>query len=309
MSDLIIKEFNGTQVHTFIWNRKPCWIANEVVSLFEYADTSKTIQDCIGAEDFELGVEYEVLRGEELKAFKEMVNSATTSVVVPNKTTQLTIFYEDGLYGFLQYTDKPMGIQFRKWIRRDVLPEIRQTGAYIADKSKQKAITASWRKTTSNIKAKSDLLMYIGVPRESAIAHALTHEELESGVNLSAFKREVRTNDTEKTYSPTEIGKLITERLSLPKIISAIKVNSSLEQAGLQIKNIKGDWELTNKGKPHAKLMPMAIHGKLGNTSDKEITMEKFAIRWRESVLDILKDAMSIVQADRETEVLENAQK
>jgi len=209
VNNLIIKEFNGTKVHTFIWNGKPCWIASEVVSLLDYADASKTIQDCISAEEFELGVEYDVLRGEVLKSFKEMVKSATTSMVVPNKTTQLTIFYEDGLYGFLQYTDKPMGIQFRKWIRRDVLPEIRQTGAYVADKSKLIEMT-EYQKSASktreaNARAREAAILlkiaggYDGTYRQVLESHAtkiITGEFLlplpEAGM---------------KTFSATDIGK------------------------------------------------------------------------------------------------------
>lgn len=44
--------------------------------------------------------------------------------------SQLTIFYEDGLYGFLQYSHKPIAIEFKKWVRRDVLPELRKRGTY-----------------------------------------------------------------------------------------------------------------------------------------------------------------------------------
>lgn len=133
MNNLIVKDFDGIKVHTFIWNGKPCWIANEIVSLFNYADTSKTIQQCIEAEEFEGGIEYEVLVKDDLRAFKIMVNSLTTVKVVSQNTANLAIFYEDGLYGFLQYTDKPEGIKFRKWIRRVVLPEINHKGGYIAN--------------------------------------------------------------------------------------------------------------------------------------------------------------------------------
>ncbi len=144
MNNLLVKEFNGNQIHTFMWNDKPCWIANEIVSIFDYADTSKTIQQCIEAEEFELGVEYDVLRGNELKAFKKIVGKVTTVEVVTSLkyVPQLIIFYEDGLYGFLQYTDKPVGVKFRKWVRREVLPEIRQTGAYITDTAKPEMLRA-----------------------------------------------------------------------------------------------------------------------------------------------------------------------
>lgn len=145
MESLLTKEFNGNEIHTFMWNNKPCWIANQIVSSFGYADASKTILQCIEKEEFETDVEYEMLKGEDLKKFREMVNLATTSEVVTkdlisNKARHLIIFYEDGLYGFMQYTDKPIGVKFRKWLRRDVLPEIRQTGVYVTHDIKGKII-------------------------------------------------------------------------------------------------------------------------------------------------------------------------
>ena len=134
MNNLIVKEFNGNKIYTFIWNNKPCWIANQIVSMFGYAEPKVTINQCIESEEFEIGVEYEILKFNELKQFKELVkNTVTSSEVINKHTPQLIIFYEDGLYGFLQYTDKPIGVQFRKWLRRDVLPEIREHGAYITN--------------------------------------------------------------------------------------------------------------------------------------------------------------------------------
>ncbi len=210
MNNLIVKDFKGTQVHTFVWNSRPCWIANEVLSLFSYADASKTIQDCITAEDFELGLEYEVLRGEDLKAFKEMVNAATTSTVVPNKTTQLTILYEDGLYGFLQYTDKPEGIQFRKWIRREVLPEIRETGSYIAPGSVSKLNDAQiLRAEAMHLNAKTNqakLLKEIAVGFKDKLSEESLRLLVGGVAEILIGKSLFPLQPIEKTYTATEIG-------------------------------------------------------------------------------------------------------
>ncbi|EJA6589970.1 phage repressor protein [Clostridioides difficile] len=132
MENLIVKEFNGSQIYTFMWKEKSCWIANQIVGLFDYADVSKTIQDCIKAEDFEIEQEYDVLKGNEFNDFVTTLNVVANNII-SNKARSITIFYEDGLYGFLQYTDKPIGVQFRKWLRREVLPSIRQTGSYITN--------------------------------------------------------------------------------------------------------------------------------------------------------------------------------
>ncbi|WP_252237454.1 Bro-N domain-containing protein [Clostridium sp. ZBS17] len=142
MSNLIVKEFNGDKIYTFICNNRPCWIANQIVSMFDYADSSTTIRQCINTEKFEIGIEYEVLKGTELRKFKKAANSQTKIELVRKNVNQLTVFYEDGLYGFLQYTDKPIGVEFRKWLRRDVLPEIRETGAYITKKAQPEVLRA-----------------------------------------------------------------------------------------------------------------------------------------------------------------------
>ncbi|MDL0418432.1 BRO family protein, partial [Clostridioides difficile] len=139
MENLIVKEFNGSQIYTFMWKEKSCWIANQIVGLFDYADVSKTIQDCIKAEDFEIEQEYDVLKGNEFNDFVTTLNVVANNII-SNKARSITIFYEDGLYGFLQYTDKPIGVQFRKWLRREVLPSIRQTGAYITNNADPQAL-------------------------------------------------------------------------------------------------------------------------------------------------------------------------
>lgn len=92
------------------------------------------------------------------------------------------------------------------------------------------------------------------------------------GSELSAFKAEsgistnagaltiiprraiLRMDDVDKTFTPTDLGKLF------DKPMSAIKVNI---------------------GKAYAKLMPVAIHG-------GGITVERYAIRWRQSVLNVI---------------------
>ncbi|HBF7094802.1 TPA: phage antirepressor KilAC domain-containing protein [Clostridioides difficile] len=137
VEQVLIKEFNGNQIYTFVWKDKPCWIASQIAGLFGYADSSKTIFQCIDTEEFELGKEYEVLKGEALRIFKE-----TTLKVIPSMkyVSSLTIFYEDGLYGFLQYTNKPIGIKFRKWLRTEVLPSIRKHGAYMTNEALERAI-------------------------------------------------------------------------------------------------------------------------------------------------------------------------
>ena len=92
MNNLITQNFNGYEIHTFVLDNKPCWIANELSQLLDYSNTSKILSKCIELENFEE-----------------------------------TIIYENGLYGFLQYSKNDLSKTFRKWIRRDLLPTLRES--------------------------------------------------------------------------------------------------------------------------------------------------------------------------------------
>lgn len=139
--NILMREFKGNNIYTFIWKGKPCWIATDIAKVFEYADPSTTISQCIKTEKFESGFEYEVLDGDNLKVFKKGIKEM--QVPYFKYMSKLTIFYEDGLYGFLQYSEKPIGIEFRKWLRREVLPSLRKNKYYSLDEVKDEEFDLS----------------------------------------------------------------------------------------------------------------------------------------------------------------------
>ena len=132
MKSLFIKNFKGTNICTVLWKGKPCWIAIQIAKLTGYEEASKAISHCMSIEEFQVGIDYEMLKGSELKKFKTLLNSNNLEII--KYAPKIIIFYEEALYGFLQFTEKPIGIEFRKWIRREVLPQIRKTGSYTLDK-------------------------------------------------------------------------------------------------------------------------------------------------------------------------------
>ncbi|SPF40778.1 conserved hypothetical protein [Candidatus Desulfosporosinus infrequens] len=207
-----------------------------------------------------------ILKGDELISFKEMG-------VIGKNTSSFTIIPRRAILRIgMLLRDSVVAQRVRNY-----LLNVEEIARVEAPEVIKKAVSPAWRTIHSNVKAKRDLYLLVGVSKESAIAHALTHEELESCVDLTAFKREVRTDDTETTFTPTDLGK------RLEKPLSAVKMNIALEKAGLQVKNAKGNWELTDEGEPYAKLMPVAIHG-------GDVTVERLAIRWRQSVLAVLRE-------------------
>ena len=138
MNGKLKKHFNDTEICTFIWNGKPCWAANNIAEMLGYINTSKTIMNCIKREQFicSLNNEYEILVGDDLKLFKGLMDVELREKF--KYAPKIIIFYEKGLYGYLQYTEKPLGITFRFWIRDEVLPEIRRNGYYSVEESNSK---------------------------------------------------------------------------------------------------------------------------------------------------------------------------
>lgn len=77
MNNLIVKNFHDKEIHTFFWNNRLCWIAGEVAGGLDYADATNAVSECIKAEAFKDGVEYEILKSATLKSFKQAANSLT----------------------------------------------------------------------------------------------------------------------------------------------------------------------------------------------------------------------------------------
>ena len=241
MKNLIVKEFNGSQIYTFMWKEKSCWIANQIVGLFDYADVSKTIQDCIKAEDFEIEQEYDVLKGNEFNDFVTTLNVVANNII-SNKARSITIFYEDGLYGFLQYTDKPIGVQFRKWLRREVLPSIRQTGAYITnnanpEKLREKASEIEKLQLAYNSTSMlKELLDGAGFDNKSKLLTAKTLYK-KAGIDLP-----IEINEEEHYFDTKQIAsKLkIYSKSNKPAQLADCEI---IKKIDLEENEVKGVWE------------------------------------------------------------------
>ncbi|MGL4760151.1 MAG: BRO family protein [Sarcina sp.] len=133
MNDLIVKIFKNKRILSFVWNNRPCWVAVDIADVFGYTQRSKSVADCIKREKFQLSIEYDVLEGERLKVFKEIFAEELGDTKYAPK---VVIFYEEGLYGFLGYTEMPLGVEFRIWIRVEVMPTLRAKGYYVCDEKK-----------------------------------------------------------------------------------------------------------------------------------------------------------------------------
>ncbi|MGL4453006.1 MAG: BRO-N domain-containing protein [Sarcina sp.] len=120
--EVFVDEFYGQKVLTVICEGRVCWLAVQMATVLEYDEPSKAISYCLKVEEFEKGIEYDVLSGAKLKDFKNALKEYDDEILkfVP----KVVIFYEEGLFGFLQFSHKPIGAKLRKWIRKEVKPKI-----------------------------------------------------------------------------------------------------------------------------------------------------------------------------------------
>lgn len=121
-SEVIVKNFNGYDIYTLIWNMKHCWIALEIAKTLGYSRTSTAINQCIKREDFKKGIDYDILVGEEAReVIKPICN---THIGSRKHISNITIFYKTGLLGFINYSQMPIGKIFREWLRNQVFEEV-----------------------------------------------------------------------------------------------------------------------------------------------------------------------------------------
>ncbi|MGL4740009.1 MAG: hypothetical protein ACRC41_04285 [Sarcina sp.] len=130
MKNLVVRGLKNNSIYTFMGTMGFCWSACEVASLLGYEDSFMTVKTIMLKEGFKLGVEFEVLKGRELEEFLLLHED---KVAEYKGQPELIMFYEEGLYGFILATWNTLGLEHKKWIRREVMPKASRTGLYIKD--------------------------------------------------------------------------------------------------------------------------------------------------------------------------------
>jgi hypothetical protein len=98
------------------------------------------------------------------------------------------------------------------------------------------------------------MIQLAGVRPEIATACALSRIEHDTGINTEPYRRILPGSiETVESLNATNLGKLVGK--------SAREVNQSLANLGLQQRNERGEWELTDKGKPYGAAYPFSRNG------------------------------------------------
>ncbi len=202
----------------------------------------------------------------------------------------MSVVNESGLYSLILGSRKPQAKAFKRWVTHEVLPTIRKTGAYTTRQAHElpdrptlvdlQKLARQSRGLADNSETRVAALICVqkmiaavpGVKASMAAAVALNVIERETGMNLDAFRAALpRNSEPMATLNSTGLGALIHE--------PAVTTNRLLERMGLQKRNARGEWELTEAGKQHGEAYPYANGRHSG-----------YQILWKHSVAVLLRD-------------------
>ena len=123
LKDELVRVFQNNQfgnIRTVIIDNKPYFVAVDVAKALGYKDASKAIkQHC------RWGVKHPVPHPQS-----------------KNKILEVNVIPEGDMYRLITNSELPSAEQFERWVFDEVLPSIRQHGAYMTEQTLEKALTS-----------------------------------------------------------------------------------------------------------------------------------------------------------------------
>lgn len=137
MNELVkIFEFEGKPLTAVMYKGRPAFIAKEVGERLGYAKSGSRLVDNITGSwgsSFVDGKHYVVLRGDELRDFKQILELTTGSV--GSRTPQLMLLFEVGIHKVMLKSGKPEAEKLQDFIADEVLPQLVRDHRYLPERT------------------------------------------------------------------------------------------------------------------------------------------------------------------------------
>ena len=114
-----IFDFKGQEVRTVTINNEPYFVGKDVADILGYQNGSRDINRHVDEED------------------KLKYRFGTSG-----QDREMTIINESGLYSLILSSKLPQAKEFKRWVTSEVLPQIRQQGAYVPENLPEEAFIA-----------------------------------------------------------------------------------------------------------------------------------------------------------------------
>jgi len=194
------------------------------------------------------------------------------SIPTPGGLQEMSVVNESGLYNLVLGSRKPEAKRFKRWITHEVLPSIRKTGAYASPMSITALPAPTQDRVTALLLIGEAVARVPGVKHGVAMAATLTCIHENTGLAIETMRRALPTNDEPiAAMNPTKLG----QHLGM----AARSVNARLAAMGLQLRNERDEWELTEAGQAWGEALPYSRNGHSG-----------YQILWNPAVIDQMKE-------------------
>ena len=181
---------------------------------------------------------------------------------------------ESGLYALVLSSRKPEAKRFQRWITHEVLPAIRLTGSYAVPNiaSTQPALPANKQDSVNALLLIGQAIAQVpGVKVGIAMAATLTCIQENTGLSVETLRRTLpATEEPICSLNATQLGRKLG--------MAARVMNQHLAACGLQLRNARDEWELTERGQEWAEALPYCRHGHSG-----------YQILWNPAVVALLR--------------------
>jgi prophage antirepressor-like protein len=194
------------------------------------------------------------------------------SIPTPGGQQDMSVVNESGLYNLVLGSRKPEAKRFKRWITHEVLPSIRKTGSYGSGTSVAALPSPTQDRVSSLLLIGEAVAKVPGVKHGIAMAATLTCIHENTGLSIETMRRALPANDEPiAAMNPTKLG----QQLGM----AARNVNARLAAMGLQLRNDRDEWELTEAGQSWGEALPYSRNGHSG-----------YQILWNPAVIDQMKE-------------------
>lgn len=195
------------------------------------------------------------------------------SIPTPGGQQEMSVVNESGLYNLVLGSRKPEAKRFKRWITHEVLPSIRKTGSYTSTTSVAALPSPTQDRVSSLLLIGEAVARVPGVKHGIAMAATLTCIFENTGLSMETMRRALPANDEPMAaMNPTKLGQQMG--------VAARSVNARLAAMGLQMRNDRDEWELTEAGQAWGEALPYSRNGHSG-----------YQILWNPAVIDQMKEA------------------
>jgi len=253
-SSLVPFDFEGSQIRVFTDEQgEPWFVAADVCSTLGIGNVSQALSRLDGDE-------------------KTLISNEGAPAGGP---PSLNLINEPGLYTLVLGSRKPEAKRFKRWVTHEVLPAIRRTGRYsVPGHAPTSASLASDKQDSVGalLLIGQAVAQVPGVKPGIAMAATLTCIQENTGLAMETLRRALpAAEDPICSLNATQLGRLMN--------MSARVMNQHLAACGLQHRNARDEWELTERGREWAEAMPYCRHNHSG-----------YQILWNPAVVSVLRE-------------------